>query len=108
MTSPLVNRAMSGLPFDQVAFLFLCIKNSPGKIDWDAVGKEYEMMHGQPLSTSAARNRFGRLKAKMELQEKQVKARKPVGSPKNGGSSKGKKAKVENEIKDEDEWIFQK
>jgi hypothetical protein len=108
---------MSGIPQGQVAFLLLCIKNSTGKIDWNAVAREYEMLHGEPLSASAASQRLGRLKAKMELLEKPTNARKPPvkkESPKKRGSSprkemspnKGKKVKVE--IKEEDDWIFQK
>lgn len=81
------------------------------------------MMHGDPLSASAAYKRFGRLKAKMELEENQRKARKPrvksekprvksekpkgkSESPKKEGLNKARKIKVEPEIKDEDEWIF--
>jgi hypothetical protein len=105
---------MSGLPFDQVSFLFLCIKNSTGKIDWNAVGKEYEMVHDQPLSGSAASKRFGRLKVKMDLQEQEKKGKKVEmkETPKKRGLKKefqdespinGKKVKTDPEVKNEEE-----
>jgi hypothetical protein len=100
---------MSGLPFDQVSFLFLCIKNSTGKIDWNDVGKDYETLHGQPLTTGAASKRFGRLKAKMDLQEQEKKGKKVdiKETPKKRGlkqeiedekPNKGKKVKTDPEI----------
>jgi hypothetical protein len=100
---------MSGLPFDQVSFLFLCIKNSTGKIDWNAVGNDYETLHGQPLTTGAASKRFGRLKAKMDLQEQEKKGKKVdiEETPKKRGlkqeiedekPNKGKKVKTDPEI----------
>ena len=104
---------MSGLPFDQVSFLFLCIKNSPGKIDWNAVGKEYETIHGQPLTGGAASQRFGRLKAKMDLQEQEKKEKKVdiKKTPKKRGlkqeiederPNKGKKIKTEPKVEHEE------
>ena len=54
------------LPFDQVSYLFLCIQNTGGKIDFNGVARDYERIHGQNLSKGAAERRFARLKFKME------------------------------------------
>lgn len=75
------------------------------------------MLHGEPLSVSAASQRLVRLKAKLELLEKPTNAGKPpvkTASPKKRGSSPGKELspnkgkKVKVEIKEEEDRFFQK
>ena len=89
------------LTSDQGSFLFLCIQNAGGKIDWNAVARDYESVHGQSLSKGAAEKRFLRLKAKMEemgmagSKSTSPRKRKAEGNP----NSPGKKVKTE--IKEE-------
>jgi hypothetical protein len=52
-------------PYDQVSFLMLCIKHCGGKIDFNALAKEAESS-GELLTPNAHRNRYTRLKAKLD------------------------------------------
>src|ERR1700736_6488078 len=51
--------------YDQVSFLMLCIKHCGGKIDFNALAKEAENS-GELLTPNAYRNRYARLKAKLD------------------------------------------
>jgi Myb-like DNA-binding domain len=101
--------------FNQVSFLFLCVEHS-GKVDFGAVGRDYEKIHGEKLSSSAAYKRFKRLKEKME-REGEGSSRKSDGGSRvkvegeEGGAGKkrndvdkgdhGLRKKVKREVKEE-------
>lgn len=97
------------VPFDQVSYLFLCVKYATGggKIDFAGVAKEYQQLHGPGLSSDAARKRYVRLKARLEgtqtasdvtSPKKRGKGEEGEGTEGTGSSGrKGKRCKVENE-----------
>jgi hypothetical protein len=98
---------MSSIPFDQVAFLFLCIQHSGGKIDFNAVSREYEMTHGQKLTATAAYKRYYRLKEKIEEIATGQSKPKPAGTPKKRKKTTQEEMdvkKVKKEVKQEERF----
>lgn len=96
------------VPFDQVSYLFLCVKYATGggKIDFAGVSEEYQQGHGPGLSPQAARKRYMRLKARLEGTQiaSDVRSPKKRGKGEEGvaegvGSSdrRSKRCKIESE-----------
>jgi hypothetical protein len=95
------------VPFDQVSYLFLCVKYATGggKIDFPGVSKEYQQVHGPGLSPEAARKRYMRLKARLEgTQIASDRSPKKRGKGEEGGAEgvgssdrRRKRCKVESE-----------